>query len=63
MFMKPSLDFRLSKVQITTIATKMCKLYPELCKELTLCLEMMPQDLSPSIAAAKRNALKIIQDK
>ena len=43
------------------LAARMCKPYPELCKELTLCLDMMPQDSSPSIAAAKRNALKIIQ--
>lgn len=43
------------------LAARMCKSYPELCGELILCLDMMTQDSSPSIAAAKRNALRIIQ--
>ena len=42
------------------LAAQMCKPYPELCRELTLCLDMMSQDSSPSITAAKRNALKTI---
>ena len=50
-----------SRSAMIKLAARMCKPYPELCKELALCLDMMPQDLSPSIAAAKRNALKIIQ--
>lgn len=50
-----------SRSMMIKLAAKMCKPYPELCKELILCLDMMPQDSSPSIAAAKRNALKIIQ--
>lgn len=45
------------------LTARMCKPYPELCKELMLHLDMMPQDSSPSIAAAKRNALKRIQKK
>lgn len=43
------------------LAARMCKPYPDLCTELALCLDSMPQDSSPSIAAAKRNALKMIQ--
>lgn len=43
------------------LAARMCKPYPELCMELALCLDSMLQDSSPSIAAAKRNALKMIQ--
>ena len=50
-----------SRSAMIKLAAKMCKPYPELCKELALCLDMMPQDSSPSIAAAKRNALKLIQ--
>ena len=50
-----------SRSAMIKLAARMCKPYPELCKELTLCLDMMPQDSSPSIAAAKRNALKLIQ--
>ena len=50
-----------SRSAMIKLAASMCKPYPELCKELALCLDMMPQDSSPSIAAAKRNALKMIQ--
>ena len=50
-----------SRSVMIKLAARMCKPYPELCKELMLCLDMMPQDSSPSIAAAKRNALKLIQ--
>ena len=50
-----------SRSAMIKLAARMCKPYPELCKELTLCLDMMPQDSSPSITAAKRNALKLIQ--
>lgn len=52
-----------SRAAMIKLATRMCKPYPELCEELALCLDMMPQDSSPSIAAAKRNALKLIQNK
>ena len=50
-----------SRSAMIKLAARMCKPYPELCKELMLCLDMMPQDSSPSIAAAKRNALKLIR--
>ena len=50
-----------SRSVMIKLAARMCKPYPDLCKELTLCLDMMPQDSSPSIAAAKRNALKMIR--
>lgn len=42
------------------LAAKLCKPYPELCRELELCLDTLPQDMPQSIAAAKRNALKMI---
>ena len=50
-----------SRSAMIKLAARMCKPYPELCKELALSLDIMPQDSSPSIAAAKRNALKMIQ--
>lgn len=50
-----------SRSAMIKLAARMCKPYPELCKELTFSLDIMPQDSSPSIAAAKRNALKMIQ--
>ena len=50
-----------SRSAMIKLAARMCKPYLELCKELALCLDIMPQDSSPSIAAAKRNALKMIQ--
>ena len=50
-----------SRSMMIKFAARMCKPYPELSQELILCLEMIPQDISPSIAAAKRNALKMIQ--
>ena len=50
-----------SRSVMIKLAAKMCKSYPELCKELMLYLDMVSQDLSSSIAAAKRNALKLIQ--
>ena len=50
-----------SRSAMIKLAARICKPYPELSKELMLCLDMMPQDSSPSIAAAKKNALKLIQ--
>lgn len=50
-----------SRSMMIKLAARMCKPYPELCQELMWCLDMIPQDISPSIAAAKRNALKMIQ--
>ena len=50
-----------SRSMMIKLAARMCKPYPELCQELMLCLDMIPQDISPSITAAKRNALKMIQ--
>lgn len=50
-----------ARAAMIKLAAKMCKPYPELCKELLLCLDMMPHDSSPSVAAAKRNALKLIR--
>ena len=50
-----------SRSMMIKLAARMCKPYAELCQELMLCLDMIPQDSPPSIAAAKRNALKVIQ--
>lgn len=48
-----------ARAAMIKLAARMCKPYPELREELALCLDMMPQDASPSIAAAKRNALRM----
>ena len=50
-----------SRSAMIKLAARMCKPYPDLCKELTLCLDMIQQNSSPSIVAAKKNALKLIQ--
>ena len=50
-----------SRSVMIKLAARICKPYPELCRELALCLDVMLQDSPPSIAAAKRNALKLIQ--
>ena len=50
-----------SRSMMIKLAARMCKPYAELCQELILCLDMIPQDSPPSIAAAQRNALKVIQ--
>lgn len=50
-----------SRSAMIKLAARMCKPYPELCKELALRLDMIPQDSSPSVVTAKRNALKLIQ--
>ena len=46
-----------SRSAMIKLAARMCKPYPELCKELALCLDMIPQDSSPSMAAAKKECL------
>lgn len=43
------------------LAIRICKPYLEQCRKLLLCWDMMPQDSSLSIAAAKRHALRMIQ--
>lgn len=42
------------------LAAKMCQLVPELANELKVCLDMLEYEMTPSIAAAKRNALKVV---
>lgn len=49
-----------SRSVMIKLAARMCKSYPDLCKELMLYLSLLPQGVSPGIAAAKRNALKMI---
>ena len=61
MHLSDSQENNSSRSMMIKLAARICKPYPELCKELTLCLDMTAQDLPPSIAAAKRNALKMIQ--
>ncbi len=43
------------------LAVKLCAPYPELCRELILCLGILPQDTPRSIAAAKKKALKTLK--
>ena len=50
-----------SRAMMIKLAANMCKPYPELRKELALHLSMIPQESSPSITAAKKKALQIIQ--
>lgn len=50
-----------ARAAMIKLAASICQPYPELCKELALCLDRMLPDASPSIAAAQRNALKKIQ--
>lgn len=45
------------------LAAEMCKPYPELCREMKLYLDAMIGDIPPCIAAAKKNALKMISQK
>lgn len=42
------------------IAVGLCKPYPELMNELEICLDLLPAGLSPSLSAAKNNALRYI---
>lgn len=49
-----------SRSAMIKLAARMCKPYPELCKELLLSLDMVLPDSSPSVAAATKKALKII---
>ena len=49
-----------SRSAMIKLAAKMCKPYPELCRELRETLEMMPAGEKQSIEAAKRKALKWI---
>ena len=49
-----------SRSVMIKLAARMCKSYPDLCKELMLYLSLLPQGVSPGIAVAKRNALKMI---
>lgn len=49
-----------SRSTMIKLAARMCKPYPELCRELRETLEMMPAGMPQSIVAAKRKALKWI---
>ena len=49
-----------SRSAMIKLAARMCKPYPELCRELRESLEMMPAGMPQSIVAAKRKALKWI---
>lgn len=42
------------------LAAKMCRFVPELANELAACLDMLEYEMTPSIAAARRNAIKVV---
>lgn len=49
-----------SRSMMINLAAKMCRLVPELANELKVCLDMLEYEMAPSIAAARRNALKVV---
>lgn len=49
-----------SRSMMINLAARMCRWVPELAHELKVCLDMLEYEMKPSIAAAKRNALKVV---
>lgn len=47
-----------SRSYMIKLAARMCRPYPELMHELVLCLEMLPPDLPPSLASARRHVVR-----
>lgn len=50
-----------SRSMMINLAAKMCRLVPELANELKVCLYMLECEMKPSISAARRNALKVVE--
>ena len=50
-----------SRSVMIKLAAKMCKPFPELRNELAASLEVLSDDMKPSISAASKNALKAIR--
>lgn len=50
-----------SRSMMIKLAVKMCRLVPELANELAACLDMLECEIAPSIAAARRNAMKVVE--
>ncbi|WP_239465362.1 helix-hairpin-helix domain-containing protein [Bacteroides mediterraneensis] len=50
-----------SRSMMINLAAKMCRLVPELANELKVCLDMLEYEMAPSIAAARRNAMKVVE--
>lgn len=48
-----------SRSMMINLAARMCRLVPELANELKVCLDMLEYEMTPSIVAARRNALKV----
>lgn len=49
-----------SRSMMINLAARMCQLVPELANELKVCLDMLEYEMTPSITAARRNALKVV---
>lgn len=49
-----------SRSMMINLAARMCRWVPELAHELKVCLDMLEYEMTPSIAAARRNALKVV---
>ncbi len=49
-----------SRSMMINLAAKMCRFVPELANELKVSLDMLEYEMKPSIAAARRNALKVV---
>lgn len=50
-----------SRSMMIKLAAKMCRFVPELANELAVCLDMLEYEMTPSIAAARRNAMKVVR--
>lgn len=50
-----------SRSMMIKLAAKMCRFVPELVNELAICLDMLEYEMTPSIAAARRNAMKVVE--
>ena len=50
-----------SRSMMIKLAAKMCRFVPELVNELAACLDMLEYEMTPSIVAARRNAMKVVE--
>lgn len=50
-----------SRSMMIKLAAKMCRFVPELANELAACLDMLEYEMTPSIVAARRNAMKVVE--
>lgn len=50
-----------SRSMMIKLAAKMCRFVPELANELAACLDMLEYEMTLSIVAARRNAMKVVE--